>query len=54
MTVMAVVVTAWALGCPIGWWLTWRRLGGAFTWRVWLGPWAYDRWFHDVNDRWPS
>jgi hypothetical protein len=46
-----LLVLTWMVGCVWGWHGTWRRRGGQFNWRVFLGPGVYGRWWHEVNER---
>jgi hypothetical protein len=52
LVLVAVLLTVWLIGNWNGWRITWKRRGGRFNWRVFLGPWAYDRWWHEANERW--
>lgn len=45
---LAGVAVAWVVANPLGWFISYRRDGYPFGWRVWLGPsryrdWAYER-----------
>ncbi|MFD4474607.1 hypothetical protein ACFWPU_00620 [Streptomyces sp. NPDC058471] len=48
LAILAGVAFAWLVANPLGWFISYRRDGYPFGWRVWLGPeryydWAYER-----------